>query len=307
MLIALKNRLIQVREGTTGKNISLLVEFGSDGTLSITDASTDLPEFTYSCILECFPSDEAVCTAIGKMLGGNYTLESTLDRNVELESAALDGLKKMPVDVFDRVYLDEVKNEALILCVDIRNFSIFLRNNLEETVFSLIKDFTSNFLSCVNQMACGCSYYKLLGDGALVIWDSTNAQSVYEALSLFDTYLEFVNDELFKPYPGLGLAGALVMEKVLKYEISAESSQLKYRDYVGYGINLSCRLQGIAPRNRLIVNHKLAATRLLPFQIEKSRSVLKELRLLKGMKEEDCDEVLFYKPDTEASSGSGTR
>ena len=52
----------------------------------------------------------------------------------------------------------------------------------------------------------------------------------------------------------------------IKYEISAESSQLKYRDYVGYGINLSCRLQGIAPKNRLIVNHKLAGTRLLSFQ-----------------------------------------
>jgi len=305
MLIALKNRMIQVRNSETGKILSLLIEFEPDGTLSITDASTDIPGFEYKCLLEAFPSDEVVCTSIGQMLGGNFTLEGTLDRNVELESAALAGLKKMPVDVFDRMYLDEVKNEALILCVDIRNFSVFLRNNVEETVFSLIKDFTSNFLSCVNQMACGCSYYKLLGDGAIVIWDSTNAQSVFEALSLFDIYLEFVNDELFKPYPGLGLAGALVMEKVLKYEISAESSQLKYRDYVGYGINLSCRLQGIAPKNLLIVNHKLAGTRLLPFRVEKSRSILRELRLLKGMKEEDCDEVLFYKPDSEALSGSG--
>jgi class 3 adenylate cyclase len=297
--------MIQVRERDTGKMTPLLVEFGPDGALSITDASADLPGFEYKCVLESFPTDEVVCAAIGKMLGGTFILESTLDRNVELESAALAGLKKMPVDVFDRKYLDEVKNEALILCVDIRNFSIFLRNNLEETVFSLIKDFTSNFLSCVNQMACGCSYYKLLGDGAIVIWDSTNAQSVFEALSLFDTYLEFVNDELFKPYPGLGLAGALVMEKVLKYEISAESSQLKYRDYVGYGINLSCRLQGIAPKNLLIINHKLAGTGLLPFRVEKSRSIKKELRLLKGMKEEDCGEVLIYKPDSEAGSGSG--
>ena len=60
-----------------------------------------------------------------------------------------------------------------------------------------------------------------------------------------------MDEELFKPYPGLGLAGALVMDKVFKYEISAEASQLKYRDYVGYGINLACRLQGLARRGRI--------------------------------------------------------
>ncbi|MBN2811367.1 MAG: hypothetical protein JXP39_05685, partial [Spirochaetales bacterium] len=133
-----------------------------------------------------------------------------MDQSLELDSSALSGLHKMPVDIFDNVYLDEVKNDALILCVDIRNFSNFLRNNREDEVFRLIKDFTSNFLSCVNQFAFGCSWYKLLGDGALVIWDYTTRESVAEALQVFDTYTEFVNEELFKPYPGLGLGGALV-------------------------------------------------------------------------------------------------
>jgi hypothetical protein len=45
---------------------------------------------------------------------------------------------------------------------------------------------------------------------------------------------------------------ALVTERVFKYEISVELSELKYLDYVGYGINLSCRLQALAKANDLI-------------------------------------------------------
>ena len=81
----------------------------------------------------------------------------------------------------------------------------------------LRKEFTSNFLSCVNQFAFDCSYYKLMGDGAIVIWDKTSQKTVSEALNVFDTYSDFTEEELFKPYGGLGLAGALVSEKVFSY------------------------------------------------------------------------------------------
>jgi hypothetical protein len=238
------------------------------------------------------------------------------NRNVtiKLDPGATNGLKKMPVDIFDGVYLGEAHNNALILCVDVRNFSDFLRSQEEmfkpfdglgitealikekdDTVFNLIKEFTSNFLSCVNQYGYGCSYYKLLGDGALVIWDETNEKTVSEAVTIFDTYTDFVNEELFKPFEGLGLAGALVEEKVVKYEISAEVSQLKYRDYVGYGINLACRLQALAGANELVLNETIAASGLIPFKPDRSPDMLKELYLLKGLKEQDRERVLFYK------------
>jgi hypothetical protein len=233
---------------------------------------------------------------------------------INLDPGAIKGLKKMPVDIFDGIYLGETHNRALILCVDVRNFSDFLRYHEEllkpfdglglsealveekdDTVFSLIKGFTSNFLSCVNQFGYDCSYYKLLGDGALVIWDETNEKSVSEAITVFDTYTDFVNEELFKPFEGLGLAGALVVEKVVKYEISAEVSQLKYRDYVGYGINLACRLQALAGANELVLNKAIADTGLIPFRSDKSPEMLKDLNSLKGLKENDCEQVLFYK------------
>ena len=223
-------------------------------------------------------------------------LDTSGDNSVSLKMdvGAIEGLKKMPIDMFDGVYLGKVYNKALILCVDVRNFSDFFYYQADATVFKLIKEFTSNLLSCINQVAYGCSYYKLMGDGALIIWDETNINSINEALNIFDSYTEFLNDELFKPFSTLGLGGALVLEKVFKYEISAEVSQLKYRDYVGYGINLACRLQGLACINELILNDKLAISGAIPFRVDESEKKIKELNLLKGLSEEDRQRVLYY-------------
>ena len=223
-------------------------------------------------------------------------LDSLEKRNVSigLDKGALEGLKKMPVDIFEGIYLSEAHNNALVLCVDVRGFSNFLCSHPDETVFKLIKEFTSNLLSCVNHFGYGSSYYKFLGDGVLVIWDETTDDAVQEALNIFITYSEFLNEDLFKPFPGLGLAGALVEEKVFKYEISAELSQLKYRDYVGYGINLACRLQGLAGSDELVLNGKLAKTRNLPHIVDGSPEKMKDLLLLKGVLEEDRKQVIFY-------------
>jgi class 3 adenylate cyclase len=213
---------------------------------------------------------------------------------LELDPSAVDGLKKMPVDMFDGAYLGESHDNALVLCVDVRNFSNFLRSHAEDTVFMLIETFTSNLLSCINQCGYGCSYYKLMGDGAIVIWDETNGNSISEALEIFDAYTSFLDDELFKPFKNLGLGGALVVGKVFKYEISAEVSQLKYRDYVGYGINLACRLQSLAGIGEMVLNEMLVKSSPVPYRVKRSQSILKELHLLKGLKEEDRKRVLFY-------------
>ena len=214
--------------------------------------------------------------------------------NLELDLGAIEGLKKMPVDMFDGVFLGEAYANALVLCVDVRNFSDFLCDHDDDTVFKLIKEFTSNLLSCINQFGYGCSYYKFLGDGVFVIWDETNESAINEALYIFDSYTEFLNEELFKPYNSLGLGGALVQEKVFKYEISAEVSQLKYRDYVGYGINLACRLQTLASSKELILNETLTKSGVIPFRVDKTPKILRELNILKGLKDDDRMRVLFY-------------
>ena len=213
-----------------------------------------------------------------------------------LDIGAIKGLKKMPVDVFEGTYLGKVHNDALVLCLDIRNFSDFLRDNDDDTVFKLIKEFTSNLLSCINQFGYGCSYYKLMGDGVFIIWDETTQDSIKEALTIFDLYTEFLNEELFKAYDALSLAGALVTEKVYKFEISAELSELKYRDYVGYGINLACRLQTLASANELILNEILVNTGFVPYRIDSTLRFYKDLLLLKGLKDDDRKRAFFYSP-----------
>jgi class 3 adenylate cyclase len=219
---------------------------------------------------------------------------------LDLDMGAIAGFKKMPVDLFDGVYLSEIHSNALVLCVDVRNFSDFLCSHTGDTVFRLIKDFTINLLSCINQFGYGCSYYKLMGDGALVIWDETNEGTLGEAVGIFDSYTAFLNEDLFKPFENLGLGGALVKEEVFKYEISAELSDLKYRDYVGYGINLPCRLQTLAASNELILNGLLAESGAIPFRVDDSPDAQRKLNTLKGLKEEDRKRLLFY---DQASAG----
>lgn len=279
------------------EGILLQLSFEPGNVLVIADAADAVPRFVHRVTLDQFPSDEYLSRSVGEALGYPVRLECCLENNLDLDESVFSGLHKMPVDIFDNVYLDEVKPDALVLVVDIRNFSSFLCNNKEDDVFSLIKCFTSNFLSCVNQFAFGCSYYKLMGDGALIIWDDTNAKTVQEALLVFDTYCDFVNEELFGPYKNLGFAGALVSEKVFKYEISAEISQLKYRDYIGYGINLACRMQALAKKDELVLNHKLGDTGLVPYRTVKTEKTSCELHLLKGLKEEDCQDLLYYTSD----------
>jgi class 3 adenylate cyclase len=205
-----------------------------------------------------------------------------------LDPATISALHKMPVDAMDGVYLGKTEEDALTLCVDIRNFSKFLVKNEENVVFNFIRDFSSNFLSCVNQFGYGCSYYKLMGDGAIIIWDNGTDDDLREALTVFTEFLDFSNEYLF--IDGLALGGALVMEKVYKYEISAEISGLKYRDYVGYGINLACRLQNLAKADELIIGVRLAEKKRVPV-VSVDRA---EVGQLKGLQNKDREFVYLY-------------
>ncbi|MDR1903496.1 MAG: hypothetical protein LBQ88_14625 [Treponema sp.] len=216
-------------------------------------------------------------------------------RSVDLDESAIQALKKMPVDIFTGNYLGETKEGALILVIDVRNFSTFLRENDENTVFALIKEFTSNFLSCVNQLGYNCSYYKLEGDGAIVIWDQADESCLNAAVDVFSEFAVFSEEALFKDCPSLGVAGALVLERVFKYEISAEASGLMYRDYVGYGINLACRLQNLAGKNELAINHRLIQEKQVPFTEKTADDVNHRLSILKGLRDIDKDKVYMYK------------
>lgn len=116
---------------------------------------------------------------------------------------------------------------------------------------------------------------------------------------VFDTFTDFANEYLFAS--DLGLAGALVLEKVFKYEISAESPGLKYRDYVGYGINLVCRLQTLAKKDELILNSRLVKDGRIPHDIQKSKQT--HMQFLKGMREEDRTALYLYRQKARGAAG----
>lgn len=172
MFASLKNRLVRAIpvDSENGQDSWMLqISFEPENILVVADAKEAVPRFVHRRSLECFPSDACITAVVGSMLDTPVRLEVIEGKELELDTSVYQGLRKMPVDIFDNVYLDQVEPDALILVVDVRNFSNFLCNNREEDVFALIKDFTSNFLSCVNQFAFGCSYYKLMGDGAIII------------------------------------------------------------------------------------------------------------------------------------------
>ena len=146
MLVSLKNRIIQLKDADSGGLTQIALGLECDGTLVITDADHDIPQFTERVRLNGFPTDEAIAAAVSNALGGTREFVKALDSTIDLDASVLAGLGKMPVDIFDNVYLAEVKDDALILCVDMRNFSDFLCANPEETVFDLIKEFRNNFV-----------------------------------------------------------------------------------------------------------------------------------------------------------------
>ena len=87
----------------------------------------------------------------------------------------------------------------------------------------------------------------------------------------------------------------MVLDKIYKYEISAEAAQLKYRDYVGYGINLACRLQNLAAGGELIVSKKLVDIGAIDATKNTNPEVMKKLKALKGVKSEDREAIFLYK------------
>lgn len=129
-----------VEDSQSPRRFTIIVELENDGRLLIADASADIPSFVHRLPVGGFPSDSVIEELIGRALGLDHPIIKPINRGVELDPSALLGLKKMPVDIFNNDYLDQVKSQALVLCVDIRNFSQFLRDHREDAVFSLIKD-----------------------------------------------------------------------------------------------------------------------------------------------------------------------
>ncbi len=204
---------------------------------------------------------------------------------VEAEVVAL--MERTPVSLRDEKY-DKGYRDALALCIDLRGFSTWSRDAEPPTVASFLERYSQELLAGVNWFAV--SYYKLLGDGALVIWDVASPGAVDAARELFRLLREVVEEVSSSYGSTCALAGALTVDSLYKYEIFGECSGLKYRDYLGYGINSAFRLQSMAAPGELLTSPALAL-RFVP-GLPRLPSERKPLRTsLKGPKDEDYDGV----------------
>lgn len=235
--------------------------------------------------------DETIRELAGAALDG-YELASVDVDTIELDPAVVREMERTPISLKDGSY-DKRSLKALILCLDLRRFSSFALEAGTEAVTGFLEKYSQELLAAATGM--GVSYYKLLGDGAMLVWDDP-AEGLHEgAVELFRILRQVVAEI----GPGFGyklnVAGALNVGEVYKYEINAECSGLKYRDYVSYAVNSIFRLQKMAGPGELVSGRQLAAAvgadwPLLDPDKKPARASLE------GLRDEDYDEVRLIVP-----------
>jgi class 3 adenylate cyclase len=160
-------------------------------------------------------------------------------------------MARTPISLRDDSY-EKGYHDALALSLDLRGFSSFTKDANRDLVAAFIEKYSQELLAAVNGYSA--SYYKLLGDGALVIWDEANPAYVDDCRDLFRLLREVVAELAASYGSSCSLAGGLTLDSLYKYEIFGECSGLKYRDYIGYGINIASRLQSIAGPGELLAS-----------------------------------------------------
>jgi class 3 adenylate cyclase len=184
-----------------------------------------------------------------ELFAQDYDPELESHEGVLVDPDVIREMVRTPVSLRDDRY-EKGHVEALALCMDLRGFSSFTLEAKRDRVTSFLEKYSQELLAAVNGYSA--SYYKLLGDGALVIWDTPQADDAAACQNLFQLLREVVG-EIAPTYGSrCALAGALTLGTLYKYEIFGECSGLKYRDYVGYGINTAFRLQSIAGPGELL-------------------------------------------------------
>lgn len=223
--------------------------------------------------------DEALAACLDGHEGGEPVL---------VDAAVIREMVRTPVSLRDDIY-EKGYVEALALCIDLRGFSSFAASAERERVTAFLEKYSQELLAAVNGYSA--SYYKLLGDGALVIWDEAGPESAEACRDLFRLLREVVAELAEAHRCDCALAGGLVLDELYKYEIFGECSGLKYRDYVGYGINIAFRLQSIAGRGELLGSPSVEARfRFGSAPLEASRKPTRAS--IKGIRDEDYEGIV---------------
>lgn len=214
--------------------------------------------------------------------------EAVTGESVLVEAEVVALMERTPVSLRDEKY-DKGYRDALALCIDLRGFSTWSRDAEPPIVASYLERYSQELLAGVNWFAV--SYYKLLGDGALVIWDVASSEAVRACRELFRLLREVVEEVSASYGSTCALAGALTVDSLYKYEIFGECSGLKYRDYLGYGINSAFRLQSMAAPGQLLASPALGQ-RFAPGLPLLHPDRKPPRNSLKGLRDEDYEGIL---------------
>jgi class 3 adenylate cyclase len=233
-------------------------------------------------------AERAIRESTGTLLDG-FDLIETEDESMEVDRRVITSMRKTPISFADGSYEKEFL-DALVLCIDLRGFSEYVRDKPKERVKDFLEKYTQELLATINLFPV--SYYKLLGDGALVIWDKADKVGLDQAVRLFEL-LRLVLRGLCEDYefPN-NIAGGIAYGEVYKYELFAECSGLKYRDYLGYGVNYVFRLQAFAESGELLANRSIPdryGMVLPPLAAERKP----DRGALKGVRDADYEEVFI--------------
>jgi len=288
MAVREQKRKYHYLKDATGERISVDTMIEGES-IHIVPETNGMIAFEHVAKLPFTPGSDAERTIrenTGTLLDGFRQIGSEFDTQ-EVDTHVIESMRRTPISLADGEYGKDVF-PALILCLDLRRFSDYVRDRPPKIVKSFLERYTQELLATIN--LCDVSYYKLLGDGAMIIWDRPGEKALTNAMKLFGLLRTVVGPLSAEFSFKSNVAGGLALEEVYKYEIYAESSGLKYRDYIGYGINYVFRLQAFAEAGQLLCNKSV------PDQYGISPRSLSEERKpdrssVKGVKDADFADV----------------
>jgi class 3 adenylate cyclase len=177
------------------------------------------------------------------------------------------------------------RTKGIVLMADLRGFSTWESTAPPEAVSELFEVFSERIVQM--QVDNYYDYWKLLGDGVMLVWedgDCTDATelAVSTAFDLHKHYWYFRRD-LDDPVPdGFGIAVAGGWLTSYRSKTYAESVVLQ--DYLGSAITWAARVQGLAKPGEVLVQKNIAR-RLKDsrFTLEEATQRLSEAGMMKGI------------------------
>lgn|GEM_PF-3433685 len=151
--------------------------------------------------------------------------------------------------------------EGTVLVADLRGFSSWESSSSPEAVQALFETISERIVQM--QIDNYFDYWKLMGDGIMLVWESkenvdTALLSVSAAFDLRKHYW-YVKKELPEAVPN-GFGIAIAAGHLTRYRSRTFFESVVIQDYLGPSITWAARIQSLAKPGEVLVNRKVAMT-----------------------------------------------